>query len=159
MLDNKLKIEITPDGKRTKVSLIGIVDEDSVLTPIEQLKTPVVINFKGLTQMNSVGIRLFMKAMEAIQDNGLFFEECTSAIVRQMSMVPSFQGKAKVLSIYAPFTCSDCEDTKMLLLTPDQFPAGKLVLTTPFRCTVCGKGEMEFDANPQKYFAFASDAK
>jgi hypothetical protein len=115
-----------------------------------------VLNFKGLVQMNSVGIRIFMKTMSAVQDNGLWFEECTPSIVRQMSMVPAFLGKAQVISIYAPFVCGACEADKMLLLTAGQFANGKLALPSEVKCEYCGKGVMEFDGNPVKYFAFCA---
>ena len=156
MLEEKLKIKITKDGDKTRVFLTGVIDEDSVLGHIEKIQTPIILNFKGLTGLNSVGIRIFMKTLEVVSSRGLYFEECPAIVVRQMSMVPMFMGKAKVLSVYAPFVCVACEAEKMILLSQEKFANGKLDLPANLDCEYCKQGKMEFDGNPAKYFAFAA---
>jgi hypothetical protein len=83
------------------------------------------------------------------------FEECPPLVVRQMNMVPSFVGHARVLSVFVPYVCDNCETEKMVLVNADHFAKGKLNIAETVPCDSCKKGEMELDGHPQQYFAFS----
>ena len=89
------------------------------------------------------------------KDAEVFFEDCPPLVVRQMNMVPSFLGKAKVLSVHVPYFCDNCEKEKLVLITKDKFAQGKGIVPETIPCEFCKKGDMELDGHPEQYFAFA----
>ena len=116
---------------------------------------PMVINFKGITSINSCGIRTWVNFLKDLQGTEITYEECPPLIVRQMNMVPSFLGHAKVSSIFVPYVCESCEAEKMILVTADKFGNGNPTIPESMKCESCKTGEMELDGNPKQYFAFA----
>jgi hypothetical protein len=153
--NDRLKIDIQSAGGKTKVALKGIIDEDTGFEALKKLNTPLVINFQGVTSINSCGIRTWVNVIKDLSNLEITYEECPPLIVRQMNMVPSFLGHAKVTSAFVPYVCDDCDAETMTLVSADQFTAGNVSVPESMPCKACGKGEMEIDGNPKQYFAFA----
>lgn len=151
----KFKFEqVTKDDKRT-VFLRGAIDEDTNFTPLIKLGGNLVLNFKGITAINSCGIRSWVNFLKDLGEIEVTYEECPPLIVRQMNMVPSFLGKAHVSSVYVPYICDECENERIVLITEDKFKSGNVQVEETIVCDKCKKGEMEFDGQPKQYFAFS----
>ncbi len=115
----------------------------------------VVVNFKQVEYINSCGVRAWINFMRELEKNRqVTFEECTSEIVMQMNMIPSFRGNAKVKSVYAAYDCENCGNKENKL-----FEAGKNLPEDgnfefpPVHCSKC-KHEMEMEELEDEYFAF-----
>jgi hypothetical protein len=151
MLPNeKFKFEQTIKGDRKVIALKGVIDEDTNFDALSQLSGAVTFNFKGVTSINSLGIRSWVNLLKELASAEVSYEACPPLIVRQMNMVPSFLGKGKVLSVFVPYICESCETEALALAEAAQFSN----LAKKFPCESCKKGEMEFDGHPEQYFAF-----
>lgn len=153
--NERLKIDIQSEGTKTRVTLKGIIDEDTGFDALKKAGASLIINFKGVTSINSCGIRTWVNVIKELSGVEITYEECPPLIVRQMNMVPSFLGHAKVVSAYVPYVCDDCDAETTTLANADQFSSGNVTVPESMTCTSCGKGEMEIDGNPKQYFAFA----
>ena len=136
------------------VMLYGAIDEDIDLTPLEK-EDPLILNFRNIDYINSCGIRLWVSFMTSMAEKRISYQECPPVIVRQMNIVPSFKLHAHVQSVYTPYICTACEATQLVLLSESVFSKPNLVLKRSTPCSSCKKGKLEFDAEPDQYFAFS----
>jgi len=151
---DKFGFECKTRGDKKVVILKGVIDEDTTFEGILKLGGPYIFNFRELTSINSCGIRTWVNFLKDLGTMQIFYEECLPLIVRQLNMVPSFLGGAKVLSVYLPYVCENCEAEKLVLLDGKQLDNPLANLKETMKCEECEKGEMEFDGHPQQYFAF-----
>lgn len=150
--EEKFKLsQVTKDG-RSFVFLSGFIDEDSKFEELVKLSSPLVINFKDVSGINSCGVRNWVNLLKEISDKEVSYEECVPLIVRQLNMIPSFKGHATVKSVYAPYVCDNCEKELSKIISDSDFDSEKLEAV--IKCTACGKEEMELDGDPDQYFAF-----
>lgn len=147
---DKFKFEPVLRGDQKIIMLKGAVDEDTNFEPIKALGKDLVLNFKEVTSINSLGIRGWVNFMKDMSGANMAYEECPPVIVRQFNMVPSFLAHAKVLSVYVPYVCDSSGEEKLVLYQSNQF--GQVPETIP--CEECEEGEMEIDSHPKQYFAF-----
>jgi hypothetical protein len=150
--DDKFNFKVVKNGDRNCVLLQGQIDEDTSFEELVGVESPIVFNFKNLTGISSIGIRSWVNFLKELSGKDISYEECPPLVVRQMNMVPSFIGSAKVLSVFVPYVCEKCEQEKLVLLNESQFG---MKVTEAFPCEACKQGEMEIDGHPQQYFAFA----
>lgn len=154
MINDKFKIEtLLKDKKRTFI-FKGVIDEDTSFDALLAEQGELHLNLAGITSINSLGIRAWVNFMKEISNRPVFYEECPPVVVRQMNMIPSFLGSAKVLSVYAPFVCENCDEEKLVLVPEMALAKSDVELPEPFKCESCSEGEMELDGHPKQYFAF-----
>jgi anti-anti-sigma regulatory factor len=152
MINDRFKIDIATEDGVQKVFLRGNIDEDADFESIKKITGTIVINFKDVKSINSCGIRTWVNFLKDISGRQVVYEECPPIIVRQMNMVPSFLGTAKVTSVYVPYVSDETDEEKLVLFSADKFTAAGFTLPD----TIEGDdGEMELDGNPQQYFAFS----
>ena len=156
MLDDKFKFELVKKDGTNFVFLNGIIDEDTKFDKLKEIESPLVLNFKDVTSINSLGVRNWVNLMKEMQEKQIFYAEATPLIVRQLNMIPSFLGNAKVLSAYAMYVCDNCEHEKLVMLNGDEFESAGEKLEQLVQCDSCGKEEMELDGDADQYFAFAA---
>ncbi len=138
---------------QTRITILkGIIDEDTNLDKLMKINGPLVFNWQEISGINSCGVRTWVNFMKQVADRPVYYDSCPPLIVRQMNMVPSFVGHAKVLSVFASYICEACEVEKLVLIANKDFGAN---IKETFPCQSCGNGEMEFDGQAQQYFAFA----
>jgi hypothetical protein len=142
--------QVMKEGQKI-ILLRGIIDEDVTFDALAKLGSPLSFNFKGVTSINSCGVRTWVNFVKSIPEVEVTYEECPPLIVRQMNMVPSFVGHGKVKSVYVPYVCDACESESLALVHENEFAS--VAETMP--CENCKKGEMEFDGRPEQYFAFS----
>jgi anti-anti-sigma regulatory factor len=150
LANDKFKFEEIKDKGFVKIVLKGNIDEDTELDTIAKNPGPLVFNFKNVTSINSLGVRTWVNLMKLLAGKSVTFEECPPVIVRQMNMIPSFKGTAKVQSVLVPYVCDECEAEAVSLVTQENFSQ----VAEAYSCENCKKGELEFDGNPKQYFAF-----
>ncbi|WP_397601531.1 hypothetical protein [Silvanigrella sp.] len=119
------------DGK--DVSLVGVINEDSEIlfkNLFSELKDTkkIVFNFSQVKSINSLGVRAWVSFLRSLEDGKkILFSECTTDIIMQINMIPSFLGKATVSSFYVNYICEVCnkEDKKLFetaSLPPKTYP-------------------------------------
>jgi hypothetical protein len=92
--------------------------------------------------------------LKQVGSSGVTYEECPPLIVKQMNMIPSFTGPARVSSVYVPYVCNHCDQETMQLIDTSGFQKGKISVVETMPCELCKEGEMELDGQPAHYFAF-----
>ena len=154
ILNDHFSYDLTEREGFTHVNLMGSIDENTDLSQLLKLKnSPVVFHFKGITSVNSCGIRTWVNFIKEFSSGNVTFTECPPLVVRQMNMVPSFLGKATVESVFVPYVCDQCENEQSILVSISEYKKGTpLPETIP--CEKCQSQEMELDGNVKQYFAF-----
>lgn len=113
-----------------------------------------VINTKGVTRINSVGVKAWIKFFQAAAAKGakLTFTECSTAIVEQINLISNFTCGGVVESIYVPFSCEPCKKEMVALFKTDALKAAGF----KFPEMKCDKGACQavFDDIPEEYFHF-----
>lgn len=155
MLPNeKFKFEQTLREQKKIVMLSGMIDEDTQFDEIMKMGAPLTFNFKGISAINSCGVRNWVNFLKAFGETNAAFEECPPIVVKQMNMIPSFTAGAKITSVYVPYVCEDCDTEAMVLVDTSTFSKGKCQVNKTIPCEACKKSEMELDGHPAQYFAF-----
>jgi len=142
-----------------KFSLNGAINEDAevVLQEIassikEKPGKDIIFHFSGVKTINSLGVRAWVQFVRSIEEHGtLFFEECTPDVIMQINMIPSFAGKASIVSFYTNYVCERCDLTKSVLIYTKDLPEGEMPSLKV--CDEC-QDPMETEELEEEYFAF-----
>ena len=155
-----ITINVTNEGDWEVVSYVGPINEEAevhLAKVLEGLGPKVRINFKQVSMVNSCGVRSWVNFMrEAEANREITYAECTSEIVMQINMIPSFRGKSKIESVYGDYSCESCGQTQNLL-----FENGKNMPETEDdevqapMCSSCNE-EMEMEELEEEFFAFVA---
>jgi anti-anti-sigma regulatory factor len=139
------------------VTLMGPINEDSdlifqhIYTEIKDEKK-IIFNFSKIKSINSLGVRAWVSFLRSCEENKeIIFAECTSDVIMQINMIPSFLGKGKVDSFFVNYVCEICnKEEKQLIMTKDipskSIPVIPLCLTQD-----CG---MQTEELEEEYFVF-----
>jgi anti-anti-sigma regulatory factor len=141
-----------------KVVIVGPINEEAEvhLSKLnDTLAKTVVINFRQVSYINSLGVRAWINFMRDVSGRKLIFEECTPEIVNQINMIPNFKGNAEIKSVYGTFFCNSCNNTQ-----EEIFEAGKSFPNPPEfsvnipKCKTCNSADVEFEEVEDSFFAF-----
>lgn len=144
-MKRQLTIQVAkPEGEPGvyRLTLLGTIDERADLTPLRNLApaSRVVLDLGGVTRINSVGVREWIRAMRAIPSSiEVVWERVAPVMVSQIAMIANFHGHSAIRSFLAPYYCPECDSEHTFLLTPnDHLADGKPV--APIReCPECGE--------------------
>ncbi len=104
-----LKIEDRGDS----VYLSGPLNEYGDLSSLLAKPAPLTLNLHGITRINSIGIRNFLKFLSGWGEKALRFEDCTIEFIDQVNMIPSLLGvkhHAEIVSLDLPYECESCDE-------------------------------------------------
>lgn len=141
------------------VTLTGVINEDSeiplkqVAQELEQSKM-VIFNFKDVKSVNSLGVRAwvtFLRAIDSVAGRTIYFAECIPDIIMQINMIPSFLGKASILSFYVNYVSTATNKTHRVLIETKDLPP-QTIPSAP-NCPDTGT-PMETEELEEEYFAF-----
>lgn len=115
------------DGK--SVSLVGVINEDSeiafknLMSELKEAKK-VIFNFAQVKSINSLGVRAWVSFLRSLEEGRkILFTECTTDIIMQINMIPSFLGKATVSSFYVNYICEVCNKEAKKLFETASLPS------------------------------------
>lgn len=101
--------------------------------------TKLVLNMFDVRRFASWGMAEWMNFLRAAQELDLYFIECSSYAVQQLSQVTGMLGHGKLVSFYAPFRCGTCSEEQQVLVVVAQASERLLELTASERpCRTCG---------------------
>jgi anti-anti-sigma regulatory factor len=153
---------ITVNKQQTKdgllVELVGAIEENVHLEQmIGPVKGAIIVNCKGVTRINSVGVKTWMKYFQGLKGQGIKFKfiECAYPIIEQLNMISNFSCGGDVDSILLPFSCVKCQNEFVASCTTAELRASGLTVPAA-RCekTDCAA---QFDDDPEEYFYFLED--
>jgi anti-anti-sigma regulatory factor len=153
---------ITVNKTQTEAGLVveleGAIEENVYLEQmIGPVKGSLSVNCKGVTRINSVGVKTWMKYFQALKTQGIPFKflECSYPIIEQLNMISNFSCGGTVESILLPYSCMKCQSEFVAVCATEQLRAGGLQPPAA-RCEKpdCGA---QFDDDPEEYFYFLED--
>ena len=149
-------IEKKPEGSRLVLELKGNIDEDAnFAAPDVGSAAVVVLDLEGVSAINSVGIREWIKWVKSMPGSvQLCVRRCPKIIVDQINMVAGFlPATAKVESFYVPYYSDSSGSEKMVLFeNGKEFKDGEVHAPPEVKDD---SGEvMEMDVIEAKYFKF-----
>ena len=160
MTTNALATGLQIEKKKTdlglRITMEGRIDESSRLEEyVEGVSEPVIIDLAGVSFINSMGVRNWVKMMRALHDRGIrvTLERCSEAIVFQLNMIVETRLGAQVESVYAPYECDACGNESYQLLRTS--PSLRQEHPTK-QCPECGEN-MVFADLAASYFLFLED--
>lgn len=124
------------------VFLEGVIDENADFTPLLSENAPLLLNLYGISRINSIGVRSWMKFMTLWGDKPMEYWDCPASITDQISITPVLLGLkmpvARVMSAYISYACSKCHHQEDLMVARAQvFPQPLPDIMSP-RCSNCG---------------------
>lgn len=151
---DKLNIEITlpkeDSDNIVEFNIQGQIDEDfSADIILQNLKQILVFNFKGVTMINSCGVREWINLLEKISQSKVIYQECPQIVIEQINMVHGFVNEnSKVESFYAPYFSEKKDSVVKILLKSSQ------IIDSKAPQILQDGEELEFDAIEAQYFQF-----
>lgn len=150
-----LNIVKEQQGAALLVRMSGSIEESVDFEKlIGAVQGELIINCKGVSRINSVGVKAWIKYFQSVAASGtqLRFVECSTAIVEQINLISNFTCGGNVESIFVPFACGGCGAELVGLFKADALKKAGFNLPN-LKCSKCG-GEAEFDDIPEEYFGF-----
>lgn len=153
MTDQGITLHILGDV----VYLSGVMDEVSNLSVLLKCSEPLRLNFKGVTRLNSTGVRNLLQFLSQWGPKRLEYHECSCELVDQFNMIPALLGSKahpyEIKSLYVPYECQACSYDQEIL--EDLGPIEEHVRQgngLPTR--VCPKCSSTFQVISEAYFVF-----
>jgi predicted RNA-binding Zn-ribbon protein involved in translation (DUF1610 family) len=140
----------------SRVVLVGRIDDSAtalgdLLTHVPQ--GDVVLDTSGVTFVNSIGMREWMRLVRALRERGrVTFERVADVLITQMNLVPEFKG-ADVASFHAQYLCPSCGNESTPLIDVATHGAGLRAMRAPkMPCPECGTATDLADF-PERYLS------
>jgi serine/threonine protein kinase len=135
------------------VKISGVLNENLAMTALaDALESSVVLDLDGVLGITSAGIREWLNALERLRATELLFIRCRPELILQFNMIQDFARGGKIVSLYLPYTCAECDEEINILA--DLRRDYEIVASGPSKkakCSNCG-GDAEFDED--EYFSF-----
>ena len=152
----RMTIEVQGDT----LVLAGAIDEASALHELvgRARDGRLVLDLAGVSFINSLGVRDWIRMQSAAQQTGLAVElrRVSEPLVHQLNMIIATRGNATVASFFAPYACDACGREESLLIDALANGPGLTRLEPPaMGCPECG-APMAFNDFPERYFSFLS---
>ena len=153
-----INIQVVKKGDWEHVGFIGPINEDAEIqfaSLVKQLSPNLIFNFKQVEYVNSCGVRAWINFLRDVEKGRkIIFEECTPEIVSQINMIPNFRGNAKIKSVYASYTCENCDHQQWTLFEEGRNLPQSLSGSLPeVACEKCSK-PMEMEELEDEFFAW-----
>lgn len=157
---SKLRIDID-DGPIAYVRIRGIMDQsfDGKRLAASFKAAKVIIDLRQARRIASVAVPLWtdlVNAVTARPDADMYIVECVPHVLAQFNMLVGLQGRAKLVSFYAPYRCHNCSaEFEVLVLLPRDRPIVRDGNPPDHPCPKCG-GRGDIDDDPVAFFAAAA---
>ncbi len=157
-METRGRMTIDPQGDALVIG--GAIDESAALHEIlsRAIAGRLILDLGGVTFINSLGVRDWIRMQAAAQKSGLAVElrRVAEVLVHQLNMIIATRGNAAVTSFYAPYACDACGREESLLIDAVTNATGLSKLEPPpMTCPECGAA-MAFNDFPERYFSFLS---
>ena len=139
-----------------RLVLAGRIDDSAgaLADLVRQLPAgDVVIDTSGVTFVNSVGMREWMRAIRALRERGtVTFEAVADVLITQMNLIPEFTG-VQIASFHAQYLCPACGNEATPLIDVATHGAGLRAMKAPkMPCPECGAA-MDLGDFPERYLS------
>ncbi|MEO7092828.1 MAG: hypothetical protein ABI175_06225 [Polyangiales bacterium] len=147
----RLDVELTPG----RIVLAGRIDDASPLGDLspQVAAGDVTIDTEGVTFINSIGMREWMRLVRGLKDKGVVtFERVADVLITQMNLRPEFHG-ARITSFHAQYVCPSCgAEAALLIDAVAEAEALRRMQVPKLPCPECGK-PMDLADFPERYLS------
>ncbi len=156
----KLRIDID-DGPIAYVRIRGILDQafDGHRLAASIKAPKVIVDLRQARRIASVAVPLWTDLVTGVMarpDADMYIVECVPHVLAQFNMLVGLQGRAKLVSFYAPYRCHNCAaEFEVLILLPRDRPIVRDGNPPENPCPKCG-GRGDIDDDPVAFFAAAA---
>lgn len=149
---------MTIDAQGDALVVSGAIDESAALheMPARARNGRLVLDLAGVTFINSLGVRDWIRMQSAAQTGNVAVElrRVAEPLVHQLNMIIATRGSAVVTSFFAPYACDACGREESLLIDAvANADALTRLQAPPMQCPECG-AQMAFNDFPERYFSF-----
>ena len=144
------------DKETIQIELVGPLNEDLKLPTVENEIRKVQIDFKNVSSINSVGIRIWIDWLKSMMDKKIIYTQCPKFIVSQMNTVNGFlPPHGEVKSFYVSYYNEELNiEEHVLYEKGKQFDDQKI--TVQKEITNSEGVLLELDVNYPQFFKFIS---
>lgn len=141
----------------SRIVFSGRLDDAAPLSSLatNELSNNLVLDTGGITFVNSIGIREWMRLLRTLQEAGIrvVLENVADVLITQMNMIPEARGEATISSFHALYACERCgaEATPLIEVAPHRADL-MAMKAPPVPCKECG-GMMELGDYPERYLS------
>lgn len=140
-----MKLETTIAGNR--ITIVGRIDDAARLQALAS-NVPageVVIDTEGVTFVNSVGMREWIRLVRALKGR-VRLERVADVLMTQMNLIAELAGAVTISSFHAQYVCPACghEGAPLVEVT------GRMAAMPALACPECGSA-MELADFPERY--------
>ena len=154
------RLDIRVDAAARRITLVGRIDDNAVLTAVPQQVPagPVTIDTSGVTFINSIGMREWIRLIRLLDDRGdaITLERVADVLITQMNLIPEFRDRVRIASFHAQYLCGNC-GAEAAPVVDAIAHASELAETRAPRlpCPECGQA-MELGDFPERYLMLFS---
>lgn len=147
-------------GPPARITLVGRIDDSAGLGPIIATLPPgpVVIDTAGVTFVNSIGMRDWIRFLRALRepthDHGIpTLENVADVLMTQMNLLAEVRGTLRIASFHAQYVCNTCgrEDIPVIDAIAHAAQLADLI-APPSPCPEC-RSAMELADFPERYLS------
>jgi anti-anti-sigma regulatory factor len=148
------RLDVQIDGAR--MTLAGRIDDHAQLAELAD-RLPVgdlVIEASGVTFVNSIGMREWVRLIRVLRRRGTVTLEAVSPVlIVQMNMISEFRGSVQITSFHAGYACPACGRESTLLIDAVRHATAMRAVVAPrLPCPECGAA-MELADFPERYLS------
>jgi predicted RNA-binding Zn-ribbon protein involved in translation (DUF1610 family) len=155
----RLDVQLEPGGthRPTRIAMTGRIDDSATVSQLAA-QVPdggVVIDTGGVTFVNSVGMREWIRLVRALHQRGgrVLLERVADVLMTQINMIHEFRDTVQIRSFHAQYVCPACGAEAAPLVDAVANADALRELRPPrLPCPECG-AEMELGDFPERYLS------
>lgn len=154
MTTRNSRLDLRVEGAR--VSLTGRIDDSTSFEALVTELPPgdVVIDTGGVTFVNSIGMREWLRLVRVLRDRGsLTLERVADVLMTHMNMIGEFARSVRITSFHAQYVCPACGAECAPVVDAIAHADALAALTAPkLPCDECG-APMDLGDFPERYLS------
>jgi anti-anti-sigma regulatory factor len=146
---DEFALQVNEGPREMLITVAGVFSEESRLEVPDPRGRRVIIDTRGVTRMNSMGVRNWIDFVELLEQRSpeVVIRQMPPVMVSQASMITSFVGRSTIESFLSPWFCPRCENAV------EELHGFHDPLPTSIACPKC-RTPMELDWDRDAYLAF-----
>ena len=150
----RLDVQIVP-GAPNQITMTGRIDDTVTLGDVLDRVSEgyVTIDTGGVTFINSIGMREWMRLIRALRARGtpIVLERVADVLMTQMNMIPELGRSVQIASFHAQYVCPGCGgETAPLVDAVANMAALRQCQPPRLPCPECG-AQTELGDFPERY--------
>jgi anti-anti-sigma regulatory factor/ribosomal protein S27AE len=153
----RLEVQIDTTSEGARVVLAGRLDDTCQAGELAAQLPPghVVIDTAGITFVNSIGIREWVRLLRALRErrSQVTLEGLADVLMAHMNVLAEFRGLARIASFHATYMCGACGyEAAMKIDAVAQLDELRQMRAPTLACPECG-GAMDLADFPERYLS------